>query len=488
MSETGPSHAPERKMRWTDGFVLSLTMPAALIAALGYSIGALGAWTAIFLWGVSMVLATVANWIYSEMAAMFPDTPGGIPMYAHEGWRSRMSLVAPLASFGYWFAWTTAVAVFGLVIGSLVQATWFPGQDWSVSLGLFDLTFPLVVALGVVVLLWAVNYTGVEMTMRFAYVTGGLLLIPLFVFIFLPYVSGDWSASNLSWNLDGGSAGSLQTALVWLYVMAWTSFGVEVCATFTPEYRNGARDTARALKAAALFALAVFILLPLGVTGVVGEAAIAKDPVTFYVQGFEQIVGGATDLMVACIIASLLLIMNTAMADGSRALYGMSTEGVTIKQFGVLNRNGVPGRAVTLGLIVNVSVILFIANPLAIVATGNLGYLLAHVFALSAFVLLRRDRPGWLRPILLPRVFVPIAAVMALTVTVMIAVGASSFSITGYGGTKELVIAFALLGTSVLLYAYRRRVQDGERVSLREPHPQARVVEPEAEHPPLVLH
>jgi amino acid transporter len=215
---------------------------AALIAALGYSIGALGAWTAIALWGASMVLATLANWIYSEMAAMFPETPGGIPMYAQEGWRSRLSIVAPLASFGYWFAWTTAIAVFGLIIGSLVQATWLPGQDWSVNLGFVDFTFPILVALLVVLALWAINRTGVEMTMRFAYVTGALLLIPLFVFIALPYTSGDWKASNLSWNLGGAGGSSLQNALVWLYIMSWTSFGVEVCATFTPEYRNGARD------------------------------------------------------------------------------------------------------------------------------------------------------------------------------------------------------------------------------------------------------
>jgi len=468
MAATQASAGLERRMRWTDGFVLSLTMPAALIAALGYSIGALGAWTAIALWGASMVLATLANWIYSEMAAMFPDTPGGIPLYAHEGWRSRLSIVAPLASFGYWFAWTTAIAVFGLIIGSLVQATWLPGQDWSVNLGFVDFTFPILVALVVVVALWAINRTGVEMTMRFAYITGGLLLIPLFVFVALPYVSGEWKASNLSWNLGGAGGSSLQNALVWLYIMSWTSFGVEVCATFTPEYRNGARDTSRALKAAALFSLAVFVLLPLGVTGVVGEAAIAEDPVTFYVQGFEQIVGGASDVMVACIIASLLLIMNTSLADGSRALYGMSTEGVTIRQFGVLNRHGVPGRALLFALVVNVGVLLFVSNPLAIIATGNLGYLVAHVFALSAFVLLRRDRPSWTRPIRLPNAFVAVAGALAVFVAVVVVVGASSFSITGYGGTKELLIALALLASSVLLYAYRRRVQDGSRFSFRE--------------------
>jgi len=472
------THASAPRMRWFDGFVLSLTMPAALIAALGYSIGALGAWSAIALWGLSMVLATVANWIYSEMAAMFPEKAGGIAMYADEGWRSRLPIAGPLATFGYWFAWTTAIAVYAIIIGSLVQATWFSGQDWTVDLGPVDLTFPLVVGLAVVALLWAANMAGLRVAVGVAYGAAALLAIPLVVFIALPYVSGDWSASNLSWGLD--DAGSwLQTALVWLYVMAWTSFGVEVCATFAPEYRNPVRDTTRALRAAALFSLGVFVLLPLGVVGVVGEPAIAEDPVTFYVVGFEQIVGGASDLMVACIIASLLLIMNTGLADGSRALYGMSREGLTVRQFGVMGRRGVPGRALTAALVINVVVLLLIDNTLAIIATGNLGYILAHAFALSAFVLLRRDRPDAARPIRLPGVFVPLAGALAVFVLVMLVVGSTSFSITGYGGTRELVIALVLLASSLVLYAYRRRVQD------RGARPQApRAGEPERAREP----
>ena len=83
---------PPGRLSWFEGFVLSLTMPAALIATLGYSISSLGVWLAIGLWGVSMVLATLANRAYAELAGMFPEKPG-IALYAWEGWRSRISLV-----------------------------------------------------------------------------------------------------------------------------------------------------------------------------------------------------------------------------------------------------------------------------------------------------------------------------------------------------------------------------------------------------------
>ena len=53
--------------------------------------------------------------------------------------------------------------------------------------------------------------------------------------------------------------------------------------------------------------------------------------------------------------------------------------------------------------------------------------------------------------------------------SLVVVVGAASFSITGYGGTKELLIALGLPASSVLLYGCRRRVQDGERLTLRDP-------------------
>ena len=93
--------AAGRTLRWTDGFTLALTMPATLIATLGYSVGALGAWSAVALWGLSMLIAAAANWLYAELAGMFPSTSGGISLYANEGWRSRLPLAGPVGTFGY---------------------------------------------------------------------------------------------------------------------------------------------------------------------------------------------------------------------------------------------------------------------------------------------------------------------------------------------------------------------------------------------------
>ncbi|MEV5568880.1 APC family permease [Spirillospora sp. NPDC052269] len=450
--------ALQKKMRWWDGFAMSLTMPAALIASLGASIGGLGAWGAMAIWALSMVLATATNWIYTELAAMFPESSGGIAHYAAEGWRRRAPVVGPIASIGYWFPWTTALSVYAGIIGSLVQAQWFPDQDWKWTLGPVELTFPITVGLAVIALLFCAAMVGLHAAMWVVYVTGGVLLIPLAVFIVGPFVTGDWHASGLHWNLHG--MGGLREALVWLYVMAWTSFGVEVCATFAPEYKDTVRDTSRALRAGVLFSLGIFVLLPLSLSGYVGEKKIGAEPTTFYVSAFQKLIGGAADLMVVFLIASLLLIMITGLADGSRVLYNMGAEGTTLKQVGKLNKRGVPARALVVALVINAFVLVVLKTPLAIIVTGNFGYILTHILAISGFALLRRDRPDAPRPIRLPGFFVPLAWLLAAFLLLVLVVGATGFSITGYGGYKELGIALGVLALSVVLWLYRTKVQD----------------------------
>jgi amino acid transporter len=455
-----------KAMRWYDGFVVALANPGFLIGSLGFSIGVLGGWGAMFLWGVSMFIGVLSNWIYSESAAMFPDKPGGISLYANEGWRRYFTFIGPIATFGYWFAWSSVLALFGIIIGSLIQAEWFPGSDWTFDTGPVDAGLPHVIAIVVIAIVWAINIFGIRPAVWMAYLTGALLMIPLFVFIVLTHLTGDWESSNMEWNIS-----DWKTAVVWLYIMGWSAYGVETCAAFAPEYKDTVRDTTLALRSAAMFSLAVYILLPLGVAGTVGQETIANDGsgIVYLIEGFTAVLGGGADIMVVLLIASLFISMNTATADGSRALYGIARDGVTVKELYHLNRFHVPARAMTLDMLINILLVLFVGNILAILVAGNLGYMSAHFFALTGFLLLRRDRPNWPRPIRLASPWVLVAVLLAAINAFFIIVGASNPSLTGYGGTKETWIGVGVLLISVLMYVFRRAVQDRQPVHLREP-------------------
>jgi amino acid transporter len=269
-----------------------------------------------------------------------------------------------------------------------------------------------------------------------------------------------------------GPWGGWQLALVWLYLMGWSAYGVETCATFAPEYKDTVRDTNLALKSSALFSLVVYVLLPLGITGTVGAKTAAADPIGFYVTAFEKITGSSavSGIMVVLLCGSLLLSMNTATADGSRALYGIAREGLTIKQLHHLSRHHVPARAMTLDMVLNILLILFVGSTLSILVSGNLGYIAAHVFALSGFLLLRKDRPNWPRPIRLSSIWLPIAAVLACANLVFIIVGNMYPEITGYGDLKTTLIGVCVLAISIVAYLVRKW-QDKEPVHWRDTTP-----------------
>src|SRR5918994_3296181 len=195
-------------MSWWDGFVVALANPGFLIAGMGGSIGALGTGGAFLLWSISICLGALQNNIHAELASMFPNKSGGVALYAHEAWRKYSTLVGPLATFGYWIGWSVVLAVNGLVAGTLIQAEWFSDSTWSESGAGFDLSLPIVIGIGLIILVWLINIYGVRPAVWFGYVTGALLCIPAFVLMFLPYVTGDWSSSNIEWQIGANGGGA----------------------------------------------------------------------------------------------------------------------------------------------------------------------------------------------------------------------------------------------------------------------------------------
>ena len=479
-----------KAMSWWDGFVVALANPGFLLAGLGGSIGALGTGGAFLLWSISICLGALQNNIHAELASMFPSKSGGVALYAHEAWRKYLTLMGPLATFGYWIGWSVVLAVNGLVAGTLIHAEWFSDNTWTASGAGFDLSLPIVIGIGLIALVWVFNVYGVRPAVWFGYVTGGLLCIPAFTLMFLPYITGDWSSSNIDFNI--GANGGLALALVWLYFMCWSSYGIEVVATFAPEYHDSQRDTRMALRTAALFSALVYVLLPLGAGGILGTEAIAADAtlIAWYTQAFDALVGNFLGgVMIFCVVAGLVLSMNTATMDGSRALFGISKDGMTIRQFGKLNRFRVPALAMTVDALLNILLISFFNNPIEIIAVSNIGYVFATCAALSGFLLLRKDRPDWPRPVKLANYWIPLGAFLLAANFVFLIAGGFIYSggflgIEGYGyGWDKTRWGLLVLVLAIALYVIRHVFQDKQPMHWREDVPLT--PEEQKEHPEL---
>ena len=294
-----------KTLRWYDGFVIALANPGFLLGSLGYSVGDLGGWGAALLWGISAFVAVFINTIYSELAAMFPEKSGGLALYAHEAWRKYTTLVGPIATFGYWIGWSVVLAVNGIFIGQIVQGAWFPSEPFGgasnnpdvtgyFSTGTVKVGLPQLIAIGLILAVWLFNVRGVRVGVTFGYLAGALLMVPLFVMMILPFLNGAFDSANLDNTIKATDPawGGLQLSLVWLWLMCWSAWGVDVCATFAPEYKDTARDTKLALRSAALFSLVVYILLPIGFVG--GGTPELISALRLRRRAMDKIVGSST--------------------------------------------------------------------------------------------------------------------------------------------------------------------------------------------------
>lgn len=459
-----------RTLRLRDGFALGLTVSAVALASIGGSIATLGAWAAAALWGVVCLIAFIQNHLFGEMAAMFPDKPGGITLYAQEGWRRHSRSIGAIAAWGYWMGWSLSLAVFALTIGELIQAQWFPHATWTFWDGAVHVGLPQLIGAGTIAGTWLLNLFGVKPAVWTNRAVGVVLVVVFAIFIIGAFVSGSWQSSALHWNLGqhGQAWGGWRLALTWMWLMGWTAYSTELSATFTPEFKDLRRGMWASIRSTGAFTLVVLALLPIATAGVIGEKAIAANPVGFYAPVFGVIVGSASGFIVAVLCAALFISMSVGTADGSRALYGMAEQGLTIRQLHHLNRHNMPARAMTIDLIANLALIFFVGNVLGVLFASNVGYFVAIFFALTGFVLLRRDRPDARRPIRLRAWSVPVAVALAALTAVLVVVGGLSPSLAGYGGHKEQLIGLGLLALGAIFYVVRRFAQDRRR-SATEP-------------------
>jgi amino acid transporter len=460
----------ERQLTWRDGFAIALVVPVAIFVTLGPTIGLLGGWATAALFSIACLVGIVQNFMYAEMAGMFPNKPGGIALYAHEGWKRYFAPAGALAAFGYWAGWAFSNSIFALTFGSLVAAEFFPDATWTISTGTADIGLGTLIGVPVLLSAWFLNVRGIRPAVQINKLLAVFAVGLMALLVVGPIVTGDLSFSNLTWNLgqDGQAWGGLRLALVFLFIMGWSAYATEICATFTPEYKDPRRDTTKALRMAGLFTLAVTALVPLGLGGTVGDSAIAQDPGTVYAAAFEQIIGPASGLVTILICLAIYLVMNACTADAGRALYGIAKDDMTIRQLNQLNERGVPSRALTVDLIVNLALLLFVSNVLGIIFSSNIGYFVAVIFALTGFILLRRDRPAWPRPIRLGNGWIAVAGFLALYNLILLVIGFLHPEDGGYGGATEQLIGVGILASSLLLFVFRRVVQDRSSLRLRE--------------------
>jgi amino acid transporter len=463
VSEREARGGPEfhRELTWRGGLTLALVIPMSGLTLVGYEVGAIGAYGALAVWVGTSIIALLQNYIYSELAGMFPQKSGGIAIYASEVWSQYFAPLGAVLGWGYWAGWSLTLATVSLVIGDLVQAEWFPHVTGTVVILGNPVGLPTYIAAAVVVLVYLINVAGLRPVINTNLVIAAALVLLAAVSIIGPVVLGKLHAASLTFTAGHGAWSIIVTLFTWAFVASWTSYGTEIAATFTPEYRDPRRDVSRALRSSSLLMVVVVALSTTIFPAAVGQSTIAGNPVGFFAPLVSEVLGRSFGgIAIAIVCAAQLIALGSATSDSGRALYGMAAERLTVRQLYKLNSAGQPMRGMTVDLVFNLLILFLVSNVAGIIFSSNLGYLLSVVFALMAFVILRRTRPDAPRMIRLGNGWIPIAIFLVAFNVFMIAIGFTHPSLVGYGGTTEQLISLSVIVVGFLSYFYARVVQD----------------------------
>ncbi len=482
MSEPAP-HALQRQLTWVDAFWASSGVPAGVLLTMGGIATVIGqpSWV---IWIVSILMGFVQSFVYAEIAGLYPHKSGGASVYGAAAWLPYSKFIAPVSVWCNWLAWSPVLALgTSLGAGYVMTSLFAPGAAINVwNVNLLDLSLireglhlrvnmVSIIAAGFLVLTFALQHHGAARAAAAQKIIGLVCLSPLILVGLVPLVTGDLPSNHLfpllpivrdaaghiafgSWNAAG-----LTLLAGAMFGAGWSTYGFETAVCYTREFKDPKRDTFKAILAAGILCIVIFTLVPLAFQASLGLGALL-DPKIYDGSGvalaLARIVNGGvivTNIFVATLILSLLLIVMTSMMGSSRTLYQASVDGWFPRYLSRVNRHGAPTAAMWTDLGFNL-VLLLASDYFAVLMISNVCYFIFNFLNLQSGWIHRIDRGDWERPYRCPTWLLTLAAGFGFLNIVFMGAGAN---VWGDGTLRNGLVAAALI---VPVFLFRHYVQD----------------------------
>jgi amino acid transporter len=412
-----------------------------------------------------VIIGILQCFMVAEMASMFPNKSGGTATYAHEAFK-KWPIVGAICNWGYWLGWVPVIPV-NLIVAAGYLKAFIPSLTGNEELWL---------AIGMALILYASNYVGLKpgvwsSTVMAICSIGPLVVVtvsPAFlphlfhahnIFPFVP-LGGSWH-SKASWTLISQ----------YLFVALWSAYGIECASTTIAELKDPHKDAPKAITAATIGGFFAYSIVPFVMLGIVGVSVLTQDASIAFLPAAQAIFGKTGGFMVSfMLITALLLGVQTTIIGSSRCIYQMTHDGHMIKQFGGINKFGVPIGSMAVDLAVTVlMLVVFKANVVNVIAASNVGYLLVFVILIPAYIVLRYTHKDVHRSFKLPDIFIPIAVAITIFNVAIFAIGGPLWdtpavqTVHMFGHPVDLTvmgIGWTIMLTVLPFYFWRKYVQD----------------------------
>lgn len=472
-----------RQLDWKDAFWASSGVPAGVLLTMGGIATMIGqpSW---LIWIASILMGFVQSFVYAEIAGLYPNKSGGASVYGAAGWLPYGKFIAPISVWCNWLAWSPVLALGTSLGAGYVMASLFPAdaaiRQWQFDLLPLDfvreglhlrINLVSIIATGFLLLTFALQHHGAARAANFQKILGIACMLPLLLVGLIPLITGDLPTENLfpllpivrdaaghigfgTWNAAG-----LTLLAGAMFGAGWSTYGFETAVCYTREFRDPAKDTARAIFAAGLLCMAIFTLVPLVFQASLGLEGML-DPTIYDGSGVAnalgRILGGGAvigNMLVVMLVLALLLIVMTSMMGSSRTLYQASVDGWFPRYLSRVNRHGAPTAAMWTDLVFNI-VLLLASDYFAVLMISNVCYFVFNFLNLQSGWIHRMDRGSWNRPYRCPTWLLATGAAFGFLNMVWMGAGAN---VWGDGTLRNGLLAVLLI---IPVFAFRHYVQD----------------------------
>lgn len=483
-SETAAEQlALRRQLDWKDAFWASSGVPAGVLLTMGGIAATIGqpSWA---IWIASILMGFVQSFVYAEIAGLYPDKSGGASVYGAAGWLPYGKFIAPISVWTNWLAWSPVLALGTSLGAGYVMASLFPPEaairQWHIEL--LDLGFVRhgltmrinlvsLIGAGFLLLTFALQHHGAARAANAQKILGLICLSPLLLVGLVPLLTGDLprdhlfpllpilrdSAGHIGFGTWNGIGLTLLAGA--MFGAGWSTYGFETAVCYTREFRDPAKDTAKAIFAAGLLCIAVFTLVPLAFQASLGLDALL-DPAIYdgsgVAQALARIVGGGAvigNLLIVMLVLALLLIVMTSMMGSSRTLYQASVDGWLPRYLSRVNSHGAPTAAMWTDLGFNL-ILLLASDYFAVLMISNVCYFIFNFLNLQSGWIHRIDRKDWPRPFRCPTWLLATGCVFGFVNMAWMGAGAD---VWGEGTLRNGLLAALMI---VPVFAFRHYVQD----------------------------
>lgn len=481
--QAGGQRQLQRELDWKDAFWASSGVPAGVLLTMGGIATMIGqpSWV---IWIASILMGFVQSFVYAEIAGLYPNKSGGASVYGAAGWLPYGKFIAPISVWCNWLAWSPVLALGTSLGAGYVMASLFPAdaaiRQWQLDLLPLDfvreglhlrINLVSIIATGFLLLTFALQHHGAARAAHFQRILGIACMLPLLLVGIIPLITGDLPRENLfpllpivrdaAGHIGFGTwdAAGLTLLAGAMFGAGWSTYGFETAVCYTREFRDPAKDTARAIFAAGLLCMAIFTLVPLVFQASLGLEGML-DPSIYDGSGvanaLARILGGGAvigNMLIVMLILALLLIVMTSMMGSSRTLYQASVDGWFPRYLSRVNKHGAPTAAMWTDLVFNI-VLLLASDYFAVLMISNVCYFVFNFLNLQSGWIHRIDRSDWTRPYRCPTWLLTTGAVFGFVNMVWMGAGAN---VWGEGTLRNGLLAVLLI---IPAFAFRHYVQD----------------------------